>query len=96
MVQDDSRAIRDGIQQSIINKSARITLKVAGKLMQFSLRIVSNGPEFKSHFCLVGTTYWTTLLALDVRSLIFYILLLLCRIRIFLSFSPHAIIRVQN
>jgi hypothetical protein len=58
---------------SIVNKSARITLKVAGKLKQFSVRIVSNGPEFESHFCLMRTTYWTALLAIDARSLAFNI-----------------------
>jgi hypothetical protein len=60
-----------GIQLSIVNKSARIALKLAGKLKQFSIKIVTNGPEFESHFCPMRITYWTTLLALDARSLVF-------------------------
>jgi len=61
--------------QFIVNKSVRITVKVAGKLKQFFVRIVSNGPEFESHICLTPTNYWTTLLDLDARSLVFPILM---------------------
>jgi hypothetical protein len=64
-----------GIQLSIVNKSARITLKVAGKLNQFSLTIVTYGPEFESDFRLMRTTYWATLLALDARSLVCCVLI---------------------
>lgn len=71
-----------GTQLFILNKSARITLKVAGKLKQFSVRIVNNGPEFESHFCLMRTTYWTTLLALHARSLGFYILMFAAKLEL--------------
>jgi len=61
--------------QFIVNKSARITSNVAGNLKQYFVRIVSNGPVFELHICLMSTNYWTNLLDLDVRSLVFYILM---------------------
>ena len=60
---------------SIVKKSARIIMQFAGKLKQFSLRIVTYGPEFESDFRLMRTTYWTSLLALDARSFVCCILM---------------------
>lgn len=96
MVKDESRIVRDGNSIACCHKSFRIPLKVAGKLKQFSVRIVGNSPKFESDFCLMRTTYWTTLLACDGRSLVLYILVFATKLLISFFFSPHARTRVKN